>query len=117
MAAHTVEIKDFAYNPSTLVIVVGDSVKWANKDSSPHTATRNQAPTFDTGPIPGGNPSGDIVFTDASDSSGFAYICTPHPFMQGKIIVTLPGSNRASYSRSAALEQHSQAPGGKHKGP
>ena len=103
---HIVEIKQFKYDPPDLVIAVGDSVKWINRDSSPHTATRTDAPTFDTGSIAKDQESSLITFTTPSSSDGFDYFCTPHPFMKAKVIVTLPGTHRARYSLSAAMSAH-----------
>lgn len=94
---HVVEITEFAYKPDSLVIEVGDKVKWINRDSTRHTATRAQAPTFDTGLLSQNQESGEVEFTQASDANGFAYLCTPHPFMTAKVIVTLPGSSLKSY--------------------
>jgi len=95
---YLVEIIQFAYKPPSLVIEAGDKVKWINRDSTRHTATRPQAPTFDTGLLSKDQESAEIVFPQASDSNGFVYICTPHPFMTAKIVVTLPGSHLESYS-------------------
>ncbi|NKK41798.1 plastocyanin/azurin family copper-binding protein [Rhizobium leguminosarum] len=101
-----VEISQFKYNPPDLVIEVGDAVEWINRDASGHTATRIAAPTFDTGPLARNETSRAITFPSASDAAGFEYFCSPHPFMKGRIIVTLPGTNSASYSLSAATAHH-----------
>jgi plastocyanin len=107
-ATHVVEIKEYEFHPKNIAIEVGDTVKWINRDSAPHTATRNQAPTFDTGPLSKNQESSEILFPTASDSAGFGYVCTPHAsFMTGTVVVVLPGSSRASYSREAALQHHS----------
>jgi plastocyanin len=96
---HVVEIFKTVpyYRPTNLVIEVGDKVKWINRDTTRHTATRTQAPTFDTGLLSENQESGEIQFTAASDANGFMYVCTPHPFMTAKVIVTLPGSRLESY--------------------
>ena len=98
---HVVEIKGYKYLPPELVVEVGDKVKWINRNSAPHTATRSQAPTFDTGPLSQNQESTEIEFTQASDANGFGYVCTPHPFMTAKVIVTLPGSNLKAYLHEA----------------
>jgi len=94
---HVVEIIGYEYQQSNLVIEVGDKVKWINRDPTPHTATRSQAPTFDTGLLSKDQVSGEVEFTEASDANGFEYLCTPHQFMTAKVIVTLPGSNLKAY--------------------
>jgi glucose/arabinose dehydrogenase/plastocyanin len=77
----TVLIKNFSFNPSTLTIQAGTKVTWKNGDSVVHTATSQG--NFDSG-----NLSKGEEFTFIFDSAGtFNYICTPHPFMKGKIIV------------------------------
>ncbi|NEJ20693.1 hypothetical protein GR247_11005 [Rhizobium leguminosarum] len=103
---HPVEISQFKYNPTEVAIEVGDAVEWINRDGAGHTATRADAPTFDTGVLARDETSVAITFTTASDARGFEYFCSPHPFMKGRIIVTLPGTNRASYTQSAAEAQH-----------
>src|SRR5439155_563684 len=44
-----VEMKGFAFVPETVEINVGDSVQWVNRDTAQHTATRTDAPAFNTG--------------------------------------------------------------------
>lgn len=77
-----VEIKNFAFNPSTITIKVGDTVRWTNKDSVAHTATANDG-SFDTGYLSYGQ-SKSITF---SKSGTYDYYCIPHPWMKGKVIV------------------------------
>ncbi|UIJ91436.1 plastocyanin/azurin family copper-binding protein [Sinorhizobium meliloti] len=85
---HTVEIRQFRYDPQSISIHVGDSVKWINRDSVNHTATRAANPAFDTGPIAKDASSAEIIFDQTSDSNGFEYICTPHPVMKGRVVVS-----------------------------
>lgn len=106
MATYTVEISGFRYNPADLVIEEGDSVTWINKDSAGHTATRRDAPTFDTGTLARNEESDPITFNTASSAAGFEYFCAPHTFMTAKIIVVLQGTMRSSYSLSAAQDHH-----------
>ncbi|MDT7858611.1 MAG: cupredoxin family copper-binding protein [Candidatus Aenigmarchaeota archaeon] len=77
-----VEIKNFAFNPETIKIKVGDTVRWTNKDSVPHTATADDG-SFDTGYLSYGK-SKSITF---SKSGTYDYYCIPHPWMKGKVIV------------------------------
>ena len=96
-ATKTVNIENFAYDPATLTIELGDSVKWINKDNMVHTATRTDQPAFDTGSLHHNQESGEIQFTELSSGTGFGYRCTPHPFMEGSIIVTPRANNGGSY--------------------
>ena len=77
-----VRIVDFDYQPSVLEVTPGTSVTWTNEDGAPHTATA-QDDTFDTGRLDKGE-SGEITF----DTPGsYDYICTYHPYMEGRIVV------------------------------
>jgi plastocyanin len=81
-ASSSVDIKGFAYNPDSITVAKGGSVTWTNSDSKPHTATTQG--TFDTGTLTQGQ-SKQITF----DKPGtYDYICTLHPFMKGKVVVT-----------------------------
>jgi plastocyanin len=76
-----VAIRGFAYRPPTLRIRRGTKVVFANRDRAPHTATRRGA--FDTGRIRSGR-SASVRF---KRRGVYAYVCTIHPFMHGKIVV------------------------------
>jgi plastocyanin len=82
MAANMVEIKDFAFGPTTLTVKVGDTVTWINNDVTGHSATADDG-SFDTGVMSQGE-SGSYTFTEAGT---YGYHCTPHPNMKGTIIV------------------------------
>jgi plastocyanin len=86
---HQVVIENHSFNPSTITIAVGDTVTWQNRDPVRHTATRTDAPPFDTGLIAPGTASSPIDFTTQTGTQGIDYFCRPHPFMQG-IIIVLP---------------------------
>jgi len=79
---YNVEIKDYAFSPSTITIKKGDSIKWTNQDSVGHTATSDNS-LFDSGTL---NKNKDYTFT-FNQAGTFNYHCTPHPYMKGKIIV------------------------------
>jgi plastocyanin len=76
-----VAISGFAYHPPTLKVKRGAKVVFANGDRVPHTATRRGS--FDTGHIAPGHSS---VVT-LRRAGVYAYHCTIHPFMHGKIVV------------------------------
>jgi plastocyanin len=77
----SVDIDNFAYSPSTLTITKGSTVSFSNSAGAAHTATR--AGAFDTGRIKPGK-SASVRF---AQKGTFAYHCTIHPFMHGKVIV------------------------------
>ena len=111
MAEKTVDIEGFAFKPDRVVIAVGDSVKWVNKDAARHSAERSAQPTFNTGLLAKGE-SKAIRFDQASSAEGFDYICGPHPFMKGIVVVTLAGSLPAAYAREEAIHLHAEPDGG-----
>jgi plastocyanin len=79
--AKAVDISHFAYHPPKLTVAVGTKVAFTNSSGIAHTATR--AGSFDTGHI---KPRGSVVVRFTHRGS-FAYHCTIHPFMHGKIVV------------------------------
>ncbi|HEV8490094.1 MAG TPA: cupredoxin family copper-binding protein [Candidatus Limnocylindrales bacterium] len=78
----SVSIVNFAFDPATVTVDVGDSVTWTNNDSVGHTATADGG-SFDTGSI-GGGQSDSVTFTAAGS---FPYHCTIHPQMTGTVVV------------------------------
>lgn len=79
--AKTVSIVNFAFKPSNMTVTAGSKVTFSNTSSAPHTATR--AGSFDTGRIgPGASKSVKL-----SRKGTFAYHCSIHPSMHGKIVV------------------------------
>lgn len=76
-----IDISAFAYVPPEVTVPVGTEVTWTNRDPTAHTATGDD---FDTG-----NLSGDASASVTFDAPGtFAYQCTIHPSMQGRVVVT-----------------------------
>jgi plastocyanin len=78
---HTVTIEGMQFNPPELTVHQGDRIVWVNKDLFPHTATA--AKVFDSGSI-AADGSWSYV---AAKSGEYAYGCTFHPTMKGKITV------------------------------
>jgi plastocyanin len=78
--AAKVEIEDFAFHPATLRVGVGTRVVFANKSNVTHTATRKG---LNTGLIKPGK-SAALTF---KRKGSFAYHCSIHPFMHGKVVV------------------------------
>ncbi len=81
-ATRTVTIANFAFSPTPLTVLLGDTIVWRNQDNFAHTTTS----------IVGGWDSGTITssstFSFTFNSTGtFSYICTIHSGMQGTIVV------------------------------
>jgi alcohol dehydrogenase (cytochrome c) len=83
----TVKIGDnnveYSFSPGRTKIKAGTTVTFTNVGDIPHTATAFQKGDWDTGALSKGE-SKDIKFTEPGV---YYYICTPHPWMYGQIIV------------------------------
>jgi plastocyanin len=80
-----INIRDYAFEPTTLRVRAGATVRWENGGGVAHTSTSDAGVTaaWDSGNIaPGGSysrPFGTV--------GQFAYHCEPHPTMTATIIV------------------------------
>jgi plastocyanin len=79
---HDIEISGMKYQPDVMTFYVGDTVMWKNSDIFPHTVTAVDK-SFSSPAIP---PGGTWKFV-TKKTGAFAYACTPHPNMSGKLIV------------------------------
>jgi plastocyanin len=74
----TVVIRNFEFEPATVIVYVGDTVEWKNDDIVPHTATadgKTQKPAFDSGTI-----RKRAVWRYVAQRKGtYNYACTFHP--------------------------------------
>ncbi len=79
-----VDVVDFAYSQPDLTVKVGSKVTWTNKDNVVHTVTGDTDVNLNSGNL-GLNQSYSMTFNTPGT---YAYHCTPHPFMTGKVTVT-----------------------------
>ncbi len=77
--------------PETLTVSKGTTVSWTNGDSTLHTVTSgspeagNSGTEFDSSYLAAGK-----TFQHQFNTAGtFDYYCTLHPYMKGKVVVTL----------------------------
>jgi plastocyanin len=79
-----VHIDNFAFVPATLTVQRGTKVVFTNRDDIPHTVTSAATPpSFKSPPLDTGD-----AYSYVFDKTGtFAYFCSLHPHMQGKIVV------------------------------
>jgi plastocyanin len=77
-----VNIRNLAFSPARIEIDAGTTVVWRNNDQVVHTVTSTNR-SFDSGSIDPGK-SWQRTF---SQPGTYSYICTPHPFMKGTVIV------------------------------
>jgi YVTN family beta-propeller protein len=82
-AMESVGILNFAFNPATITVAVGESVTWTNMDPDVHTTTSDM-PGWDSGLL----FQGDTFTMTFDDSGTFSYHCDVHPFMLGTVIVS-----------------------------
>jgi plastocyanin len=82
--ATAVTIEDYTYEPASLTVPVGTTVRFTNEDSTPHTATSKQSGVFESGSIDTGK-TGEVTLEEAGT---FTYYCLFHPFMKGTIVVS-----------------------------
>lgn len=75
-------IQDMAFNPSTITVAAGTTIKWTNKDLVAHTVTS------DTGQFESGSLTTGSTFSFTFTTAGtFPYHCTPHPSMTATVVV------------------------------
>jgi plastocyanin len=93
----------WGYAPGTLRVPPGTWITWSNASADPHTVTAVDG-SFDSGNL---DPSEGFSWFFA-DSGTFAYVCTLHPWMTGKVVVgdgvslsPPPGDDPASASDDA----------------
>lgn len=77
-----VTIEDNAFNPATVTISAGDTVRWTNLDSTTHTVT-GTGTNFGSENLNQGD-SYEFLFTDPGT---YEYYCEIHPSMTGTVIV------------------------------
>jgi plastocyanin len=84
-ATKEVMIENYKFSPAALTVSVGDTVKWTNMDTAPHTVTVTSGPVkFNSGNLAKGQ-SFSYTFTKAGT---YAYYCAVHPDMTAKVTVT-----------------------------
>jgi plastocyanin len=83
-AGASVTVANMAFTPAKVRVGMGETVTWSFQDAASHTATSDEG-FFDTGAASGG-ASRSIRFPSAG---AFAYHCTFHPTMVGKVTVPM----------------------------
>jgi len=74
---------EYSYGPARTRIKAGTTVTFTNVGDTPHTATAFQNGNWDTGVLEKGQ-SKTVTF---SQPGSYYYICAPHPWMYGQVIV------------------------------
>ena len=81
--SRAVTIEDYLYEPATITVPKGTTVTFANRDSTPHTATSKQSGALRKRQ----HRHRQVGKITLEDSGTFAYYCLFHPFMKGTIVV------------------------------
>jgi plastocyanin len=84
--ASTVSAKDNSFDPATLNVQVGTTVRWVNNGTRPHTVTSSEG-KWDSGELAPG-ASYTVTFMTAGT---YKYHCKLHKGMEGTIVVGEPG--------------------------
>jgi plastocyanin len=77
----TIDMKNIQFNPSSVSVKVGQTVKWVNEDEAPHNVKGGplNSKTFGKG--------GSFEFTPKKAET-ISYVCTIHPNMKATLTVT-----------------------------
>jgi plastocyanin len=85
-APQTVEVKidNFSFGPAALTIPAGTTVTWTNRDDIPHTVVSTDEPKLFKSKVLDTDEKFSFTFTKPGT---YAYFCSIHPKMTGKVIV------------------------------
>src|SRR5215831_14996527 len=81
-ATQDVSIVNFSFQPPTVSINTGDSVRWTEMDGAFHSSTSDEG-LWDSGSL----PFHGQFFFQFSAAGDYPYHCTPHPFMTASVSV------------------------------
>lgn len=80
----TVVIERSRFEPASVTVPPGTTVRWTNLDPFDHTVTATGGPlTYDSGRF-GEQETFEVTFTEPGT---YAYVCTLHPTMRGTVTV------------------------------
>lgn len=96
-ATVNVSIVNFAYQPDSINIQIGDTVIWTNNGGAIHTVTSDGG----SGPLDSGDIASGNTYSHTFSAAGtYNYHCTHHPSMTASVTV---GSVIPEYSSSALV--------------
>jgi plastocyanin len=84
---NNVVIQNYAFSPSVLTVKKDTTVTWTNTDVAKHSvvAEEGQPAGGPSSPLFGKDGTYQFTFTTAGT---YKYICGPHPYMHGTVVVT-----------------------------
>ncbi len=77
-------IQGMAFDPATITVKAGTTIKWTNKDAMAHTVSSDSSGVFESGSVANG---ATFSFTFSTPGT-YPYHCTPHPSMTATVVVT-----------------------------
>jgi plastocyanin len=80
--AVSVKISNLTFAPQTITVSAGTTITWVNDDDLPHTVTAVDK-SFRSKPL----DTGDKVSFSFAKPGEYAYFCSIHPMMTGKVVV------------------------------
>jgi len=91
---HHVDIKQYAYGPSSIQVSQGDTVTWTNHDSVEHDVVVTNGPAPFRSPLLGEGESWSHTFTTPGS---YSYFCSVHPDMRASVtaVAAAPPSTSA----------------------
>jgi len=81
-----VKLVDYNYSPARIAVTTGTKVTFTNVGTQPHNAAGADSGGWDTGLL----STGETASVTFNKPGTYNYICTPHPYMIGQIVVTGP---------------------------
>ncbi|MGH2534505.1 MAG: cupredoxin domain-containing protein [Thermomicrobiales bacterium] len=79
----TLDIVGSVFSAPSLTVDVGDTVTWTNRDPVAHTVSFDDMALADS-PV---MEQGDAFSVTFDTPGAYSYICNPHPFMTGMVVV------------------------------
>lgn len=87
----TVTIKDLRFNPPTVTVKPGGTVRWVNKDTTAHTSTSSDFNPDGKSPASAWNSPvldpGKSWSRKFENEGDFTYACSIHPYIKGTVKV------------------------------
>lgn len=77
------DITSWGFNPLEVTVQAGQVVTFRNTGGQSHTATAGNG-AFDTGLV----PPGESKTLTVAAAGAYPFVCTPHPWMKGTLIIT-----------------------------
>jgi plastocyanin len=85
--AKAVDITQFKFSPQEITVAPGTTVRWINRDQTPHTVTSLDNSKVLNSKAMDTDDKFEFTFTSEGD---YTYHCTVHPFMTGVVHVRKP---------------------------